>query len=85
MAWHGEMRGLNETVIPAGHPGFRLSCQGKSSSTTEKCLELHLEGFYSAVMKSVVKHWNRLPRAMVVSPFLQGLKKKKSKRRVKKE
>ena len=45
MAWHGEMRGLNETVIPAGHPGFRLFCQGKSSSTTEKCLELHLEGF----------------------------------------
>ena len=31
-----------------------------------------MSGFF---IVSVVKHWNRLPRAVVVSPFLKGFRK----------
>ena len=55
---------LNPRVLPFVHSGLRL-CQGRFKLEIRK-------NFFT---ERVLRHWKRLPRAMVESPSLEVLKK----------
>jgi len=55
---------LNPRVLPFVHSGLRL-CQGRFKLEIRK-------NFFT---ERVLRHWKRLPRAMVESPSLEGFRK----------